>query len=127
MEAKDVLNSMKTSPASVMSSLWELQVLGHIAHLQANSYAVHMALGTLYEELPDLIDRFVENSQGSGPVIKGYSVSVNDSKDINKTLQECRAKVSSLRASVTDSSLAQILDDVIELISTTVYKLERLK
>ena len=36
----------------------------HLLHLQSQSYSEHMALGTFYEELPELVDSVVESIQG---------------------------------------------------------------
>ena len=36
----------------------------HLLHLKSRSYAEHMALGTFYAELPDLVDALAESIQG---------------------------------------------------------------
>ena len=43
----------------------------HILHLKTKSYAEHVALGTFYTELPDLVDAVVESIQGlTGEIIE---------------------------------------------------------
>lgn len=44
----------------------------HMLHLQTRSNAEHMALGDLYEQLPDLTDKLIESYQGKYGRVEQY-------------------------------------------------------
>lgn len=128
MDAKELVREVKREDmARLLSDLFLLQIKAHWAHLQTGSFAAHMALNGLYEGLPDLLDRFVECYQGTLPVIQGYSIKGSDSDPIRPYMDHCLGTVDSLRKSVKEGSLLQILDDISELIRSTAYKLDKLK
>jgi len=103
----------------------------HIFHLQTTSYAEHMALGTFYDEVTDLIDGLVESYQGKYGIIRGYSAfGYNDYTDKNQTityLDGISKTVDTLRVNIPDSYLQNNqIDTIIELIQSTLYKLKNL-
>lgn len=111
-----------------MSCTFEIQVNTHIAHLQTTSYAAHKALNSLYEDIVDLRDRFIESYQGKYGIISGYKqVEVKEGVDMVKYLQEELKKFEEFRLTLSDGYLQQIMDDIIELITSTIYKLKFLK
>lgn len=59
-----------------VSYLFEIEVVAHIAHAQTTSFAMHLALGTLYEDIVGHRDSFIESYQGKYGIITGYK-SVN--------------------------------------------------
>ena len=44
----------------------------HLEHFKTGSYAAHKALETLYTDLPDTVDSFVEQWQGKHGKIEAY-------------------------------------------------------
>ena len=102
----------------------------HIFHLQTTSYAEHMALGTFYDEITDLIDGLAESYQGKYGIIRGYSAfGYNDYTDKNQTityLDGIGKTVDTLRVNIPDSYLQNQIDTIIELIQSTLYKLKNL-
>lgn len=109
-----------------VSSLFEIEVNTHIAHLQTRSYSQHKALNDLYEEIVDLRDRFIESYQGKNPIITGYRISCSDGMDIINYIKDCERNFCKFRETLSEGYQQQICDDIIELLSSTLYKLTKL-
>jgi hypothetical protein len=111
--------------------LFEIEVNAHIAHLQTTgqgSFAKHSALNTLYDDIVDLRDRFVESYQGYYEIIKGYkSIQVKEDIDFIEYLTINCDRISLYRESLDEGYLQQICDDILELINSTKYKLKYLR
>jgi hypothetical protein len=111
-----------------VSSLFELEVNTHIAHLQTGSYAEHMALNSLYTDIVDLRDRFIESYQGYYGILKNYkSFTVSEGKDITLYLQSFVKQYEEYRLALKQGYLQQICDDILELLNSTIYKIKYLK
>jgi hypothetical protein len=115
-----------------VSTLLASRTQAHIYHLQTPSFAAHKALNEFYDEIVGFTDSFVEGYQGKYGIITGYS---------NVALQEyesCEAiinyftildiYISKTRELVCqDSYLQNIIDEIVMLINSTIYKLKYLK
>jgi len=104
----------------------------HIFHLQTNSYAEHKALNEYYDEIVDLTDGLIESFQGKYDILKGYeNYALNDYENnaqIVKYFKALMKTVDELRVSVkNDSYLQNEIDNVVDLIASTLYKLRFLK
>lgn len=96
----------------------------HIQHLQTKSYAAHVALAGYYEGVVDLIDRFVEAYQGVYGIEANYPSGYSMEKDPVKMLTDLRGWIERNRADVTDAEeLQNVVDETLELIDSTLYKL----
>lgn len=109
------------------SLLFEIEINSHIAHLQTDSYSEHKALNELYVDIVDLRDRFIESYQGKYNIITGYKVSSKEGIEMIPYLKSCLKSIEEYRLSLEDGYLQQICDDIIELLSSTLYKLKFLK
>jgi len=117
---------MKTQ--EFLSSLFEIEVNIHIAHLQTTSFAEHKALNEVYEGIVNLRDRFIESYQGKYGIIKGYkSFEIKEAVDPINYLKEFCILFEKFRLTLEDGYLQQIIDDVIELLYSSIYKLKTLK
>ena len=99
----------------------------HIFHFQTKSYAAHIALGSFYEDVEDLVDTLIESYQGKYGIVKGYKNS--QLKDLTNPVdyfKDLHQEVESSRKLFTDSDLLNIMDEIKTLIKTTLYKLENL-
>ena len=67
------------SSLKFIGRLFELRDAAHVEHLKTRSFAAHSALNTLYDDLLDLADGFVESYQGK------YGIVAIDIKHTNKT------------------------------------------
>lgn len=108
------------------SLLFDIETITHVAHLQTKKYSDHVALNTLYTDIVDLRDRFIESYQGKYGIIKGYEFESDPEMDIKDYLVETVKSIEGYRNEVKDGYLQQIVDDVIELIYSTLYKLNNL-
>lgn len=99
----------------------------HSAHLNTKSYAQHKALEGFYSSIIDLADSLAETYQGRhglmGPVgllqSKKAGDPLNFLEDQMKILEECRFEV----CTKTDTPIQNIIDEIIGLYLSTIYKL----
>lgn len=113
--------------AQVVSLLFNARTNAHIAHLQTTSYAAHKALDDFYTEVVDIADRFAESAQGTQGILTGYTIGTLNSGDIISFLKSQHQEILRLRSQFTEGHLVQILDDAVELYTSTIYKLSFLK
>ena len=98
-------------------------------HLRTAKYGKHVALNDFYEELPDLVDALIEGYMGAtGKKIKGYD-NIIQSKNMNTLtyLQELK-KICKQGYDLLDDNeeLEGLLDDIVNLINSTLYKVKEL-
>jgi hypothetical protein len=103
----------------------------HVLHLQTKSYPEHMALNGYYDEIGGIIDGLVESYQGKYEILSGYkSYNISDYTSTESTikyLKELCSKVEKLRKCCDDSYIQNQIDNVCQLINSTLYKLRFLK
>jgi hypothetical protein len=101
----------------------------HLLHLKENSYARHVALGKFYEKIIDEVDSFAEAYQGCYGVIETYPTDFHAVKDDPVAYMEMLSEyVEKIRKTLPEESqLQQLVDNIAELIDTTLYKLVNLK
>lgn len=101
----------------------------HIMHLQSRKYAEHIALGEYYEGVVGHVDKVVEALQGlSGDIITKYPLENDGFKEGMNSLDY----IVSLREFFTknrksfprNSEIQNLLDGIMELFDTTIYKLK---
>ena len=105
----------------------------HIYHLRvkgAGAFAAHMALNTLYDELPDLVDSLAESLQGRmGLLDYAYEASYdNNAVSALPYVKECLNYVKEARKGICQDTYVQNqIDSIEELFYSTIYKLENLQ
>ena len=100
----------------------------HSAHLNTRSYAKHMALGEFYAKVIDLADSLAEAYQGRhglvGPIaLKGAMAPSN----LVAFLESSLSDIESNRYDVCDrddSAIQNIIDEIVGLYLSTLYKLK---
>jgi len=113
--------------ASFIGTLMQSRNQAHIYHLQTQSFAAHMALGAYYEGIVGLIDGLVESYQGRYGILRGYTMAGTIKEDENYvTYFEALCKfVEGTRQRVPqDSFIQNTVDEIVDLIETTKYKLK---
>lgn len=101
----------------------------HIAHLMTRSYAEHKALDEFYSGVVDLADSFAEAATGRYGILdfpqimprhkdSTYDKPVTIPKGLRTWLDANREKCTD------DSELQNMIDEIIALCSSTVYKLD---
>lgn len=103
--------------------------MAHKAHLKTGSYAQHMALGGFYDEIVDLADELAEAYQGRYGLMD--DIPVMDYKgDMDNPaemlMMHCKMFENATK-SVSDRYLQNIVDEIVALYASTVYKLKYLK
>lgn len=87
-----------------------------------------MALGSYYEEIIDLVDQFVEAYQGKYGQIESYPEEYDFIKEPLQYLETIQMFVQQSREHLPqDSELQNIVDEIADLINTSIYKLKFLK
>lgn len=102
----------------------------HILHLSTNSYAAHQALGNFYEEIGDFVDSFVEAFQGKYGLLTDYKSDYAVPSNPIDYMNYLKAEVEKLRREPKfpqDSELQNEVDNIANLINSTLYKLRFLK
>ena len=99
----------------------------HSVHLNTRSYAKHKALQKFYENIIDLADSFAEAYQGRHGLIGPISLmSAKKTSNVVEFLESQLAEIEAVRYDVADkndSSIQQLIDNIIELYLSTLYKL----
>jgi hypothetical protein len=122
----------ETSPIVEMVSKLRFSVeQTQVYHWQSQSYSEHIALNEYYDGIPDIVDGIVESYQGKYGIQKGYKLfEVRDystPEEVINFLKQLDADVEMLRQSIKETYIQNQIDNVLQLIETTVYKLENLK
>ena len=98
-------------------------------HLRTAKYSKHMALNDFYEGMPEKVDALIEAWMGvNGRKIKSYD-NILQSKNMNTLsyLKELRKIVKQGYALMNgEAELEAKLDDIVELIDSTLYKVKEL-
>jgi len=100
----------------------------HSVHLNTRSYAKHKALQEFYEGIVDLADGLAEAYQGRHGLIGPITLhSAKKSSNVIEFLQDQLAEIEKERYNVidkSDSALQNLVDGVVELYLSTIYKLK---
>ena len=100
----------------------------HFLHLQSRNYAEHIALGEYYDAIVELADKWAEAYQGCYNIITGYPSDFALAKDAVQYLRKIKAFVEAIREDLPqDSALQNIIDEIVDQIASTLYKLRFLR
>lgn len=119
----------------LISTLMSSRDQAHIFHWQTTgegSFAAHAALNAYYDAIPDLTDILVESYQGKHGIITGYALP-HEFNDYEKSIVVKYFKGLAMfveraytKLSQEDTYILNQVDNVKELIYSTIYKLENL-
>ena len=102
--------------------------VAHSVHLNTRSYSKHVALNIFYERIVGVADDFAEAYQGRYGLIGPITLhSAKKTNNIIEFLQDSLAEIEGARYDVcdkTDSSLQQLIDNIVEIYLRTLYKLK---
>lgn len=101
--------------------------VAHSVHLNTRSFSKHMALNTFYDEVIELADGFAEAYQGRHGLIGPISLmSAKKTGNIVEFLKDQLEEIEKGRYDVCekdDTPLQNLIDGIIELYLSTLYKL----
>ena len=111
-----------------MGTLFLARDVAHSVHLNTRSFAKHSALNSFYDEIVDLADKFAEAYQGRHGLIGPISLmSAKKTTNIVEFLEDSLADIEKMRYEVvdkTDTPLQNIIDEIVGLYLSTLYKLK---
>jgi hypothetical protein len=100
----------------------------HSVHLNTRSYAKHKALQKFYENIIDLADGFAEAYQGRHGLIGAITLqSSKKTTNVTEFLEDQLDEIEKCRYEVcdkTDTALQNLIDGIVELYLSTLYKLK---
>ena len=113
--------------ADFVGTLFLARDVTHSVHLNTRSYAKHKALQGFYEGIIDLADGFAEAYQGRHGLIGPISLmSAKKTGNVVEFLQDQLAEIEKYRYDVCekdDTPIQNLIDGIIELYLSTLYKL----
>jgi hypothetical protein len=113
--------------AEFVGMLFLARDTAHSVHLNTRSYAKHKALQEFYEEIVGLADGFAEAYQGRHGLIGAIGLqSAKKTTNIVEFLQDQLDEIEKCRYEIcekTDTPLQNLIDGIIELYLSTLYKL----
>ena len=119
---------MDEEAAHFIATLLHSSTVTHFMHLSTDSYSRHKALGRYYEDIIELADNFAESYQGRYNKIKKYPEEFHSAKDPVDYLKSMQKFVDEAREHLPkDSEIQNIIDEITELIDSTLYKLKFLE
>lgn len=131
---KNILNEQKeeSNKFNVMiSKLFHSRNQVHVFHLQTKSFAEHKALNDYYDDVVDIIDGLVESYQGKYDILTSYEsykiLNYESNEQLLKYFKELESNIEENRKSNKDSYIQNQIDNAVELINSTIYKLKFLK
>jgi len=102
--------------------------VAHSVHLNTRSYAKHKALRRFYNDIVDMADKFAEAYQGRHGLIG--AIALQSTKKPGNILEFLQAQVEEIEAmrykvvDKADSPLQNIIDEIVGLYLSTIYKLK---
>ena len=96
----------------------------HLLHLQTDSFAKHEALGEYYDEIIDLVDEYAEAFMGKYGQLKTFPEDFHLSEEPVEYLNSIKDFIEQSREHLPqDTELMNLVDEIADLVNTTLYKL----
>lgn len=114
-------------PVDFVGMLFLARDVTHSVHLNTRSYAKHKALGKFYTGVVDLADAFAEAYQGRHGLIGPITLmSAKKTSNVVEFLQDQLAEIEANRYKFCDkeeTSIQNIIDEIVALYLSTLYRL----
>ncbi len=109
--------------SQLVGMLFLARNVAHSVHLNTRSYSKHVALNTFYDEIIDRAEAYQGRHGLIGPIAipaaKKTTNIIEFLQDQLAEIEKCRYEV----ADKADSSLQQLIDNIVDLYLSTLYKL----
>lgn len=116
-----------TKPADFVGYLFLARDVAHSVHLNTRSYAKHMALSAFYTGIVDLADALAEAYSGRNGLIGPITLqSAKKTANIVEFLTDQMAELEKCRYDAfdkADTPIQNIIDEIVGLYLSTLYKL----
>ena len=129
VETKEIKDIKQMTIEELFGTLQMSVVSGWRKHLRSAKYGKHQAMGEFYEEMPDKVDALIEAWMGAHGKKVGNFVNVISSANLNTLsyLKELKQVCKSGYSLMNDNEeLKSLLDDIVNLINSTLYKVKEL-
>ena len=117
--------------AQLIMRLFHARTAAHVAHLSTRSYAAHKALNEFYDGIVDLADSIAEGYIGEHGLIDFTAPHRYEQQaDPVKLISELKEWIEQHRyeaVEAEDTFIQNVIDEVVMLCSSTLYKLKVLK
>lgn len=133
-ESSIVVEKVELTPTEAFfSKLFESREMAHIYHLQTKgeegSYAKHMALGSYYEDVIELVDDIYEIYIGQYGPLNNYNIIKDSEKETDpiiyfENLSSYITDEKNKAIEESDTHLHSIIDDILCLVYKTLFKLK---
>lgn len=118
------------SAGELVMRCFHARTTAHVLHLKARSYAQHVALNEFYDEIIPLADSFAEKYQGEYGLIENFPARYVPESDGLALMESLAGWIGENRHAIgkeEDTHLQNIIDEIVELVRETQYKLKFLK
>ena len=117
---------MKADIQQFIGLLFASRDYAHKAHLNTDSFAQHMALGDFYDEIIDLADSLAESWMGRNLQKVGEIPTITAPKGEPLTVMKRLLDVvrDSRDFCADDTMLSNVIDEIEQLFTATIYKLK---
>ena len=111
-----------------MGMLFLARDVAHSVHLNTRSYSKHVALNIFYERIIGAADDFAEAYQGRHGLMGGITLqTAKKTTNVTEFLQDQLNEIETARSKVVDkddTALHNIIDEIVALYLSTLYKLK---
>ena len=122
---------MIMTEGELLITLLNAATIGHVLHLRSHSYSEHKALEKFYTGMPDLVDGVIEAWQGRHGMLIDYpdqEVEISGNRDALEYVMFLKVLLEEERYVLgEESEIQNLVDDIAQLIDSTIYKLTFLK
>ena len=114
--------------ADFVGTLFLARDVAHSVHLNTRSFSKHMALNGFYDNIVELADKFAEAYQGRNGLIGPITLmTAKKTANIVEFLTDSMAEIENARYQVcdkTDTPIQNIIDEIVGLYLSTLYKIK---
>jgi hypothetical protein len=115
---------MNEEAAEFVATLLHSSSVTHFMHWSTDSFAKHMALGEYYDQIIELADQYAEAYMGRYEQLKKFPEEFHSAKEPVKYLESMKEFVEEARKELPqDTELQNIIDEIADLINSTLFKL----
>ena len=119
---------MNEEVAEFVSALLHSSTVTHFMHWSTTSYAQHKTLQKYYEGIIELADDFAESYMGRYKRLTKFPSDFHSATEPVEYMEGIQSFVEEARESLPqDTELQNIVDEIADLINTTLYKLKNLE
>lgn len=118
---------MNHEVAEFVATLLHSSTVTHFMHWSTDKYAKHKILNKYYEKIIDLVDSYAEAYMGRYEQLKKFPNEFHTEKEPIKYLTNLKEFVQEARKELPqDTELQNLIDEIADLINSTLYKLRYL-